>query len=46
MTTKFTKDETQALKDCLEHELKKFTKDPALMPKRIQLLTNVLNKLD
>ena len=46
MTTKFTKEETQALKDCLEYELKKFTKDPALMPKRIQLLTNVLTKLD
>ena len=45
MTTKFTKEETEALKDCLEYELKKFTKDEALMPKRIQLLTTVLSKL-
>ena len=46
MTTKFTKEETAALIDCLEYELKKFTKDPALMPKRIQLLSSVLTKLN
>ena len=46
MTTKFTKDELEALKDCLEYELKKFTKDEALMPRRIQLLTSVLTKLN
>lgn len=45
MTTKFTEKETEALKDCLEYELEKFTKDPALMPERIQLLTTVLQKL-
>jgi len=46
MTTKFTKDELAALKDCLEYELKKFTSDKALMPKRVQLLHDVLDKLD
>ena len=45
MTTKFSKAEEAALVDCLEYELKKFTKDPALMPERIQLLTSVLKKL-
>ena len=46
MTVKFTKDELVALRDCLEYELKKFTKDEALMPERIRLLTTVLNKLN
>ena len=45
MTIKFTKDEEAALVDCLEYELRKFTKDPALMPERIKLLTSVLKKL-
>ena len=46
MTTKFTKAELEALKDCLEYELQKFTKDEALMPERIKLLTSVLTKIN
>ena len=46
MTTKFTKEELAALKDCLEYELRKFTKDEALMPERIKLLSSVLNKIN
>ena len=45
MIMKLTTEETEALKDCLEYELKKFTKDEALMPRRIHLLTTVLSKL-
>jgi len=40
-----TKDEKAAVKDCIERELEKFTKERALQPKRVQLLTDVLEKL-
>ena len=45
MTTKFTEKEEAALKDCIERELDKFTKDRELMPTRVALLTDVLKKL-
>ena len=41
-----TKDEKAAVKDCIKRELAKFTKDRELMPKRVQLLTDVLTKLN
>ena len=40
-----TKDEKVAVRDCIERELEKFTKERALQPRRVQLLTDVLQKL-
>lgn len=40
-----TKDEKTAVKDCIERELDKFTKDRKLMPTRVALLTDALEKL-
>ena len=40
-----TKDEKAAVKDCIERELEKFTKERAMQPKRVQLLNDVLAKL-
>ena len=45
ITLIMTKDEKAAVKDCIERELEKFTKERKLMPKRVQLLTDVLEKL-
>ena len=41
-----TKAEKAAVKDCIERELEKFSKDPKLQPDRIKLLTSALNKLN
>ena len=45
MTTKFTQPEIESLKELLNCELAKFTKERKLMPARVQHLTDVLDKL-